>query len=416
MVNKDILILRDLAKKTMEAAQMDIQNERREMWSDFNSMKSRRVPVFIFDIWAVAHEVETLTDICEDEVFRYYENAMKINLYHSSAGDDYILEPWVTVRPIYKPFMPNWERYGFKIDLKNKGFSLIHPEPPIKSIDDLDKMVTGMPEIDEIKTKEKTEKIIEAIGDIIPVIPENKRARIGGTSGLSYSLGYLLGYEQLMYQLYDNPEMVHRICEILTKTVEDISEQDEKNGRLTNCDSIFPASWANQAMVYTRDIPAPGIPQKIINRKQRWIYDNCQEFETVSPEMTNEFLLEYLKPFYEKFGLLAYGCCENLTKKIPYLKKIKNLRRIAVTPWADNEECAKQLEDKYVISWRPNPAEMVTNGFDPERIVRIVKNAKSIFDRYGCFWEIQLKDMITIEHDCNRFNKWVDVVRNALEQ
>jgi len=48
-MSNDIQILRELAKQTMEVAHQDIQNERRELWSDFNSMKTRRVPVYILD-------------------------------------------------------------------------------------------------------------------------------------------------------------------------------------------------------------------------------------------------------------------------------------------------------------------------------------------------------------------------------
>lgn len=41
---KDVQVLRELAKQTMEVAKQDIQNERRELWSDFNSLKTHRVP------------------------------------------------------------------------------------------------------------------------------------------------------------------------------------------------------------------------------------------------------------------------------------------------------------------------------------------------------------------------------------
>ena len=45
MKTKDIEILRDLAKQLIEMATDEKQNEKRKLWSDFNSMKSRQVPV-----------------------------------------------------------------------------------------------------------------------------------------------------------------------------------------------------------------------------------------------------------------------------------------------------------------------------------------------------------------------------------
>ena len=40
-MNRDISVLRELAKKTMEAANDPIMDERRTLWADFHSMRSR---------------------------------------------------------------------------------------------------------------------------------------------------------------------------------------------------------------------------------------------------------------------------------------------------------------------------------------------------------------------------------------
>jgi len=231
-------------------------------------------------------------------------------------------------------------------------------------------------------------------------------------------MGNLLGNEEMLYHLYDEPELVHELCKIMSDSAIEICKRAEKLGWLTNRNWSFIGGGANiQSMPYNREICSPDSgPLKTVKLNEHWIYDNAQEFESVSGAMWNEFLLEYQKPVLEQFGLSAYGCCENLTDKIPYLKRIKNMRRIAVTPWADTERCAEQLEDKYVISWRPNPADMVSVGFDPDRIRGIVREAKEIFDRYGCFWEVNLKDFISIEGDRDRLANWVRVVRETLEK
>jgi hypothetical protein len=115
------------------------------------------------------------------------------------------------------------------------------------------------------------------------------------------------------------------------------------------------------------------------------------------------------------FGLVSYGCCENLTEKLPVLTRINNLRRVAVVPWADKEKCAATLTDKYVISWRPLPSEMVTNDFDAARVTRIVREAREVFERYNCVWEVNLKDFLSVGHDPDRLNLWVQAVRRGLE-
>ena len=66
-------------------------------------------------------------------------------------------------------------------------------------------------------------------------------------------------------------------------------------------------------------------------RKDLWGFCAAQEFTLVSPAFHEEFLLRYQRPIYEQFGLVHYGCCENLTHKIDMLRSIKNLRSIAVS-------------------------------------------------------------------------------------
>jgi len=95
--------------------------------------------------------------------------------------------------------------------------------------------------------------------------------------------------------------------------------------------------------------------------------------------------------------------------------RINNLRRIAVTPWANLEKCAAAITDKYVISWRPLPSEMVTNDFEADRVTGIVRNAKEIFERYNGVWEVNLKDFLSVGGEPGRLNLWVQAVRKGLE-
>ncbi len=134
----------------------------------------------------------------------------------------------------------------------------------------------------------------------------------------------------------------------------------------------------------------------------------------VSPQMHEEFVLEYQLPIMEKFGLVAYGCCEDLTHKIDMLRRIPNLRRIAVTPVADVARCAERIGEDYVFSWRPNPALMVSCGFDEERVRRIIR--EGLQAARGCHVDITLKDIETVQGDPTRLRRWVEVVREVIEE
>jgi len=412
--HRDKFILRELIKQTLEIAAHDIQNTRRELWSDFNSLQTHQVPIYILDpLWSWREVFPQKELLCEHPLFRQYENWLRLQLYHASFGDDFITEPWITVFPEYKNEQPHWHTWGIQIEMERVEETLAFhfTDPPIKNPEDFIKLIYPFPLLDEPRTREKTDFLQDAVGDLIPVLPDYYPPN---TRSLSYTLGYLLGPQQMMYQLHDQPEMVHALCRLVSDASITICDEAEKRGWFTNVNLTFSPIALIQAMAYNREIPSPG-HMTTLPMKQCWIYDCAQEFEGISPEMFNEFLIEYQKPIYEKFGLTAYGCCENLTRKIKYLKKIKNLRRVAVTPWADIEACAELLEDKYIVSWRPHPAEMVGSGWDKKKVKETVRKAKEIFERYNCFWEINLKDFLTIEHDKNRLNDWVCAVRSTLD-
>jgi hypothetical protein len=124
-------------------------------------------------------------------------------------------------------------------------------------------------------------------------------------------------------------------------------------------------------------------------------------------------MLQYQIPIMAKFGLSAYGCCEDLTNKIDMVKQIPNLRRIAVTPRADVRRSAERIGPEYVSSWRPNPAETVCCGFDAERIRKTVREAKEAFEKNGCHYDVCLKDVETVENRPERLREFVRIVREV---
>src|SRR3990172_2450522 len=116
--------------------------------------------------------------------------------------------------------------------------------------------------------------------------------------------------------------------------------------------------------------------------------------------MHEEFLLRYQLPILRQFGLVAYGCCEDLTHKIGMLRQIPNLRRIAVSPFANVAACAEQIGPDYVVSYRPSPSEMVGYGFDPQKVREVVR--RDLAACRGCHVDITLKDVETVQNDPNR--------------
>jgi hypothetical protein len=170
----------------------------------------------------------------------------------------------------------------------------------------------------------------------------------------------------------------------------------------------------NQAMCFADTLERPRPNSGSCRRKDIWGFCAAQEYTLISPEFHQEFLFHYQKPIYEHFGLVHYGCCEDLGRKIDMLRSLKNLRSIAVTPVADVALCARQIGADYAISWRPNPTDMVCYGYNEDRVRSIIGGGLTAC--HGGYPHIHLKDVETIEGDITRMGRWVKLVREVADQ
>jgi len=225
---------------------------------------------------------------------------------------------------------------------------------------------------------------------------------------ISTDMARLRGLEQVMIDMLDDPEGLHGLAAFMRDSALAVQDEAEKAG------DFSLTTQRNQAMCYSEEFEPmrPGAESR--PRKELWNFCAAQEFTLVSPAMHDEFLLQYQLPIMEKYGMVAYGCCEDLTNKIDMLRKVPNLRRISVTPVADIARCAAQIGTDYVISWRPNPTDMVCGRFDPERIRRIIDHGLRVSK--GCHIDIQLKDVETVEGEPGRLAEWVRIVREVAEE
>lgn len=193
-----------------------------------------------------------------------------------------------------------------------------------------------------------------------PLYPISE-GNVNSPGGASPSqLAQLRGLEQLMWDAYDRPEWLADLVSWMSgRILEHIDQTEAANGfRLCN--------HQNQAMPYCRELQPPSASDRPVSTKQLWGYMAAQEFTTFGPEMFDAFLFRFQQPILERYGLAAYGCCEDLTQKIPIIRRLKNLRRIAVSPFADPKKCAEQIGGDYVLSWRPNPSSACSYRVDED--------------------------------------------------
>lgn len=403
MKNRDITILQELAKQYLDVCAEPMQAERRGLWRKHNSLENTRPLIYVRQLaW---HEMPQSQCLCEDPFYREYEDILRYKLFWHSLDDDSVFEPWITTNAVKrcdgwgvksKRRMPDKEHGAYKYDYA------------IKELDDLRMLRKPWHGIDEEQTQERVHRLEDAIGDVLPV--DCDRSPYNYSIALTGDLGMLRGIEHLMLDMVDNPEWLHEFVRFMADGVAEVYDQAEAAGDW----GLSPHFYTNQAMPYAQELDDPAANNHGVSRKRLWCYAHSQDFTAVSPAMQEEFILQYQIPVLKKFGLVAFGCCEDLTCKIDMLRSIPNLRRIAVTPFADVARCAEQIGRDYVLSYRPSPADMVSYGFDRDRVRSILKR-----DLQACkdnCVDITLKDVETVEKDPERVKSWVAATRSVIDE
>jgi hypothetical protein len=400
----EIDLLRELARQVQTAAAQPKYAERIRLWTDHNSLRRTRPLVLVSCGRYAAYEYEIVRLTCSDPLYRDLEFQLRHKLYKDWLDDDSILQPWVSVRAVFTD--PGWGIQATHTPSEDgaAGAYKLAAEPAIKPDDDIArKMRQPRHTIDEVATRLKIERAREALGDLLPVHEDRATPYLGFAADLSYSLGQFRGIERLMLDMCDHPEWLHRLLAFLRDGILGAQAECEQAG------DFSALSQHNQAECYADETLKPEPGGGPAPRRRLWGFFAAQEYASVSPAMHEEFLFRYQLPIMEQFGLVAYGCCEDLTRKIAMLRPLKNLRRIAVTPWADVAACAQQIGNRYVLSWRPNPATMVCAGFDPDRVRKTLREGLAACA--DCHTDILLKDIQTVQEDPDRLKNWARLAR-----
>lgn len=402
----DIKVLRELAKQYLELAQLPIQEERRRLWRAHNSLKPTRPLVLatygMWNVWCREvfgdHAMQ-----CADPFFREHERGLRQQIFHHTIGDDYILEPWITQRAaVQGQWRGLWGLPEGNVPSGVEGGAWKF-DPPLKDWADLSKLTAPPHAIDEAQTAESVNRLRDALGGILPVDVDRSPACLSFMADISTSLAGLRGLEQIMVDMYDAPEQLHKLAAFMRDGILANQRAAEDAG------DFSLTSGHNQCMSYAEELEPPRPNSGARKRKQLWGFCAAQEFTLISPRMHDEFLFQYQLPIMRNFGLVHYGCCEDLTPKIAMLQQMPNLRIIAIAPRANLARCAEQIGTDYVMSWRPNPTDMVCAGFDEPAIRRTIREGLRICK--GLRVHLHLKDIETVEGEPDRLRKWVGIVR-----
>jgi hypothetical protein len=284
-------------------------------------------------------------------------------------------------------------------------------EPPIEDLDrDFAKLKPRSFSVDReaaLREKAALEEVFAGILDV------QIRGAFYWTMGLTWCAIDLVGLQNLWLYMCENPEGLHRLMAFLRDDHIAFAQWLEREGLYTlNNENDYIGSGS---MGYTKTLPRADCQGSgRIRTRDLWVLSESQETVGVGPAQFEEFIFPYQLSIVEMFGKTYYGCCEPVDNRWRVLKRIPNLARVSVSPWANEEAMAEALGADYVYSRKPNPTMISTGRFDEKQIRQDL--GKTLAIARNCRLEIIMKDVHTLHDEPERLARWVEIARQEIEK
>ena len=407
----DTDILRRLAERKLCISHDPMNQERKRAWYALDAGKDDRVMVLAEHHGIRDGKKPVPDDVlgCADDWARSVEKDLRAEIYRFEIlKDDHVVEAVINT---------NWKvsksDYGVEVVMHYGGDENLMGsriwDPPIKDLNrDLSLLHHRTFAIDRKATLAERERLETVFDGILPV-------RIRGshywTMGLTWTAIELVGLEKFMIYMYDNPAGLHRLMDFLRKDHLEIAGWIEEEGLYSlNNENDYIGSGS---IGYTSDLPKRNLePGARIGTEDLWVLLESQETVGVGPEQFEEFIFPYQLDIAERFGKTYYGCCEPINNRWHIIKRIPNLARVSVSPWADQSFMADALGRDLVFSRKPNPAMISTGVFDEDNIRADLRETLSI--ARDCRLEIIMKDVHTLNNEPDRLPRWVQLAREEI--
>jgi hypothetical protein len=398
----DFNVLRRLAARLAEIAQLPEQDEKRRLWMRHNKLDQER-PMFILEleppIWSEICPADQL--ICTDDNARQLESRLRNMIWHHEhLPDDTIYEPAIDV-PL-KTDVRWWGGLSAKRIRSGVQGGSIAFEPVLFPGDDIESKIP-LPEVQVDREGSLAEHAAyqDLLGDLLEI------RLVGNISPLFApmdQIGEWMGLENMMMALAMEPEWMKALGDRL------LEGQTLWIRELEASDALSPNTGVKR--VGTGGLGLTDELDDNTGAKAQWGQAAAQMFTAVSPQMHAEFAIRIEKPWLEMFGLAGYGCCEALHHKVDILRPVKNLRRISMSPFVDMEVAAEAVGRDYIFSRKPAPSLLACDTWNIDMARRSIRADLEIAK--DCNIEFIMRTCRTLRNEPQRAIDWVKAARQEI--
>lgn len=392
--------IRELGRRYAEVAASPRQRETIAGWRRLNGLQHTRPMVRLDQLpwdeldWGAENMVN------QEGVLRTLEAHMRMTLYAwNNFKADMVVLPYLALAKTVLN-----AQLGPDAQVERLGLSQ-HFTDQLATMEEIEALKTPViqttPELDQ----QRLEEASEALDGIIPVKLKGHIRH----SGLWDKISMVISPERMLYDLIDRPEYVAALIGKYVEMESGVLDQFEEHGLLEPAPDDIHCTGA-----FSDELPSSDYDGENATAKDTWTFAMAQMFSEVSPDMHDEFEIQPLKPLLERYGLVYYGCCEPLHNKIDIIRKINNVRKISISPWAKKEVAAEAIHGDYVFSAKPNPAYVAMGSFDADLVRKDLVETVEICRRNNTPCELILKDVSTVCNDPRRLTEWEKIAMDVV--
>lgn len=413
---EDRKILRETAKKQMDFACQERNKILKEKWYLHNALRGE-TPMVVLESWGFNDEVITPRLKCTGEFARKTEFELYQNFVNQELFDDDRVTPdrfemgYHTEFKLYDLDMHKEFATG-REEEDTSGVSMRFL-PVIEDLeDDFHKIKPSRFSVDIEGTEQEFQLLTDTFGDILPV----KMKMDCLYSVPTQLIIHLMGMENMMLNLAQYPDLFKKLMDQAaddTLAYYDMLEENHLILPTTEYESVGQGTFA-----FNDELPdTPTVDGRYLTRRDVWGYMDSQETLSISPKMFEEIIFPCYEKIGSQFGLLSYGCCEPVDRVWDNcISKFKNLRKVSISPWCNEEFMGERLRGSSIIYHRKPAATFLGvsgRDLDEEAFRKYIR--RSLTAARGCKMEITQRDIYTIDNNVQKARRYIQIIREEIE-
>ncbi len=385
--------LRELTLRYAHYASLPIQTEKTKLWEALNTGHMQRPMVLLSQLpWNELDPEGKLNGTVSDPYWRRFESWVREELYlweHMPA--DKVLTPYVML-----PSPARIGNYGLE-----RSVHFLVDDPNVVRAQAFDCLLNTLEDVEKIKKptltydRELQTRVAAEADDLFDGIIGWRFEGIGIHLGHWDRIAELMGVTNVYMALYDNPELLHAVMNRFTEAslalIDEINEAKlaDLYSPTCHCSNTFRPDDFRATNVCAQG-QVGGTTQ------ESWAMGLAQLFTSVSPDVTEEFEVAYMKRLFPHFKHVYYGCCDRLDDRMDRILQLPNVRKISCSPWSNADAFAERIPKDLVMSAKPNPAFFAAKSFDLDAVRADLRAKIAAAKRNNANLEFIFKDVSTV--------------------